>query len=363
MLPPMSLVGPGVDSCGDDGLHSIAGARPGKWSGSSFVDATASGIAGMNGLCYSFASGNALLQASLAAAEEDDVAIMGARWRPNGAWNTDNVGLFNFASDAGATRHITICLNASTGRIIAKLGTQVGTVLGQSVVGVVAQNQTNYIEAKVVLGDSTNGSVVVRVDRQVVLNLTGIDTKNGGTKTVFDTLTAFSWGFAGVSAYLDDIYLANGLGSANNDFLGSGVVEARRPDGNGNYSQWLGQDGNNTDNYLLVDDPVASPDDDTTYVEEGTVGERDSYAMQNLVSTAGTPKAVVARVCGRYTGGGAENLQIMVRRSATDSDGPTLTLPASYGVRSRIMDIDPIAAGAWTIANVNSMEVGQVAVA
>lgn len=356
----MALVGPGFDSCGDDGLDPRSGARPGKWSGgTSFTSAPEASIAGMSGNCYRHISGNNLLRANLAAAEEDDMMIIGSRFRTDTAWGPTH-GLYQFLSDAGATGHVTICVDVIAGKIVARRGSQAGTILGESALGLIAANETHYIEAKVVLHDST-GSVVVRLDNQVVLNLTGIDTKNAGTKTVFDTLFAFSWGISGASCWQDDIYMVNGLGGVNDDFLGSGVVEARRASGNGNYSQWLGQDGNNTDNYLLVDDPTIA-DDDTTYVEEDTVGERDSYVMQDLVSTAGTPKGVVVRVCGRYTGGGAENIQLFVRRGS-DSDSPTLTLPASYGVRSWIMDIDPIAAGAWTIANINSMEVGQEAVA
>lgn len=349
-----------MDSCGDDGFHYP---RSGKWTYTIVANGTVSGIAGMSGRCFTISSGSDGIYQDLTASQEDDVLIMGARFQAHGGtFANDNAALFVFSSDAGTTPHVSICINATAGRILAKRGNNLGTELGRSADGLFSQLQTHYLEAKVVLHDTT-GSVQVRLNRQVILNLTNVDTKNGGTKTVFDRGNIFHWSTMGNNIYLDDLYLCNGLGSVNNDFLGSGTVEARRPNGNGNYSQWTGSDGNSTDNYLLVDDPAPNPDDDSTYVEEATTNERDSYTMEDLVATTGTPKAVAVRCLARYTGGGAENMKLFVRRSSTDSDGPTLTLASSYRVENLILNEDPIAAGAWTIANINSMECGQQAVA
>ena len=57
----------------------------------------------------------------------------------------------------------------------------------------------------------------------------------------------------------DDLYICDGTtvpGEPVNDFLGDVRVDTLYPNGNGNSSQWVGQDANSTDNYLNVDDTL-----------------------------------------------------------------------------------------------------------
>ena len=82
-----------------------------------------------------------------------------------------------------------------------------GTVLGTTATGLIAINTWYYIELQVVLSD-TVGVVNLTIDGTSRLALTSQDTKNAGTKTVFDTMSLV--GITGVTAKFDDLYRGHG---------------------------------------------------------------------------------------------------------------------------------------------------------
>ena len=126
-------------------------------------------------------------------------------------------------SDAGATAHLTfLCL--VTGAIEVRRGsTTVGPVIGTSAAAVLTANAWNYIEIRARVHD-TAGHVYVRVNGADVLTLDPVDTKQGGTKTVVDTVRIGN--NDDVVTLYDDLYLRTGGGEA---FLGDiGAVPAGR---------------------------------------------------------------------------------------------------------------------------------------
>ena len=112
-----------------------------------------------------------------------------------------------------------------------------------------------------------------------------MDTKNAGTKTVFDSVPVdrFDQHRSANAAIYDDFYLMTGSGDTP---LGDIVIETLYPNGNGNANQFVGSDGDSTNNYLLVNEtgaPVTS-----SYVADSTSGHQDMYALTDLVTSAGT---------------------------------------------------------------------------
>ncbi len=90
------------------------------------------------------------------------------------------------------------------------------------------------------------------------------------------------------------------------------------PDGNGNYADWDGSDGNQVDNYLLVDEV---PPSDADYVETNVVDRLDSYTMTTFVlGTGQTIVAVIPIVRGQREGI-TEELALGTRYSGTDLIG------------------------------------------
>lgn len=212
----------------------------------------------------------------------------------------------------------------------------------------------HYIEVKVKIADS-GGTVELRQDGVTRLTYTG-DTQNGGVANV-DRI-AWASRINGLAHRLDDVYILNEQGSVNNDFLGDTRCYPLYPNGNGNYSQLVGSDGNSTDNYLLVDEsPIPSSAD---YVGSATVGDKDSYAFEDLPVSVGTIRGVETRVFAAKTDTGTKQIRALIRRSATDANGADHALADSaYVTFQDMFEQDPHAGpGAWTIANVNGTEFG-----
>ena len=261
------------------------------------------------------------------------------------------VGLFG---DDFATRHIHIDLTAA-GRLQVKRST---TILGQTDVDTISAGEWHYIELEVLLSD-TVGEVKLRVDGKTPggwTDLTNADTKNGGTATVFNGVKFEPNGGTNPLAYYDDIYVANGAGTVNNGLLGDVRVYPLLPNGNGNYSQLVGQDADSTDNYLNVDE--TTPDGDTTYNESSTDGEKDTYTFEDLPITTGDIKGVQVSAYARKDEAAAKSVRIVHRRGTTDVNGDDKTLQTTFNNHDQIWDEDGVATAAWTITNVNSSEFG-----
>jgi hypothetical protein len=339
----MMLVGVGLESF-DDGLTLVGG----KWTNASINGiASAGGISGNYAL---FGNGANVLESALLSTEESDECAIGCHvYYPTGT--QEDAFTIRFRADGGATLHVYILVTAQ-GRVQAYLGD--GTLLGESEPNVIAHDTWHFMETKVILSDAA-GEVEVNVDGENVLFLGGIDTKNGGTATDFDTLSLNGGGGA-TSMLVDNVYMLNADGGVNDDLLGPLIVEVLIPNGAGDQTDWAAVGA--ATNWEAVE----TSDGDTSYVETATATDADTYGFSDLVAAAGAIPGVVLRHLARYDGAVSVNIEQRVRRTATDSDGDTKILSSSYSVFSRIMDEDPIAAAAWSIANVNASQFGQVAV-
>jgi hypothetical protein len=231
--------------------------------------------------------------------------------------------------------------------------TRNGTVLGTGT-AVLQPNVWYYIEFKCTISDAA-GVAVVRVNGVTDINLSSVDTKNTANATADQVQLGGGGPSVNANVDWDDLYINDNAGSTNNDFLGDVRVEAIFPSGNGNSSVLVGSDGNSTDNYLLVDE--AAPNGDTDYVESSTVGDKDTYAYGNMATTAGTVFAVQTVPYARKTDAGVRSIVSVARLSATETDGPAQTLSTTYQYLPDIRETKP-GGGAWTITDVNNVELG-----
>lgn len=287
----------------------------------------------------------------------DATVVVGAACQRDGVGNTFYVA--QLLSDNGSTIHVTVTLNVSTGVLTAYRGAGNGTVLGTATLSgpALLPATWGYWEVKAVLSD-TVGEVHVRFNSAAVLDVTGVDTKNGGTKTVFDSL-CFPCS-NGVNTYFDDMYVVTGSGSAPTDFLGDCKVQTLYPNGNGDFSQMVGSDADSVNNYALVNE--TGPPNTTSYVESATVGGRDFYAMGDLSGLPGTASVLAVQVsawCNNADGGSARTAKLGVRQgtSETLSSGQALTAVTFLPVRG-IFTADPASGTGWSQSGVNSMQAG-----
>jgi hypothetical protein len=208
------------------------------------------------------------------------------------------------------------------------------------------------------LSHASAGTIEVQINGVTEIGpLTGKDTlvsDNGVSALILGSIVPNS---TIPSIDFDDVYIADTAGSFNNDFLGDVQVKMLKPNGNGNSSQFTGSDADSTDNYLLVDDGAA-PDEDTTYVEDGVTGEKDTYTYENTPSGITSIKAVNVKTLGKKTTGGANDLKAVARSSGTETDSANIGLTTSYTMQPAIYEVDPNTSAAWGVSAFNSAEFG-----
>lgn len=216
---------------------------------------------------------------------------------------------------------------------------------------------TTYIEVKVLLHASA-GTVDIRFNGASVLSLTGLDTQNGGTVGwdefgighisigVNDTTT---WDY-------DDLYVCDGSGGVNDDFLGDVAITPIYPNGTGTHSD--GTPSTGADQYAVVDETPMNGD--TDYNTLAAVADRDSFAFPNAPVASATILGVQVRTQARLDSGGTAGLKAMTRIGGTDYDGAEGAVGGSYTVHRQIWDVKPSDATAWVDTDINAAEFGYV---
>jgi hypothetical protein len=221
---------------------------------------------------------------------------------------------------------------------------------GRSAGGILFAGVETFLEVRI--KDTTEIEVRANGNPTPVLNLSGSFAVYSTTDKVVliggatGTRDFSAWTYIQVDA------------TAPNDFLGHYRFGCLDADGNGNQSDFNGSDGNQTDNYLLIDDGF-TPDDSTTYVESATVNDVDTYSMDDLPTPALSIIAVCPVIRAVKTDAGTRALTAVIRSGGADYDGAVEQfLSTSYAGYREAFLVDPDTAAAWDEAGVNAMEVG-----
>ena len=312
---------------------------------------TATGIALVTGRTGANAaqinSSGDLLRWTFPAADEHATFIVGAAILATVSGGT-RTGVIALRGDDAATSHLTVDLT-STGQLRIMRG---AVELAITDPNTVPTGVWTYVELYATLSD-TVGVVKLAVNGTTIVNLTNQDTKNAGTATVFDTVDFDP--SAGDFNY-DDVYVANGAGTVNNDLLGDMRVYAVLPTGNGTHSQMTGSDGNSTDNYLLVDE--ATPNDATDWVEGDAAGTKDTYLFADLPTATGVVRGVEVRAHAAKSDVGDKTVAVVHKQGAVETVGTAQVLSTTYDTYPQLWETDPSDSIAWTVAKVNSSEFG-----
>lgn len=291
---------------------------------------------------------------TLAVSDESDTLIVGMAFYGDRTGGDTYLATIRLMSDAAATTHLTFGFyNDGTTAGYVKRGDTSGTLISNFTA--IPYHSWTYIEVKAKLHDST-GTWEVRYNGNVIGSGSSVDTKNGGTKTTFDTVYIGFGGDGNDQCKIDDIYVCNNAGSVNNDFHGDCRIEALYPNGNGTSSQFTGSDGNSTDNYLLVDEAGAPGTAD--YVQDNVAGHRDTYALANLTTTTGTVYGVQGVHYVAKSDAGTVSVKPAILSSSSLAYGSTLSPGTTYAGLTQLAETDPATATAWTISGVNAAECG-----
>lgn len=248
--------------------------------------------------------------------------------------------------DNGATAHLSLTFNAVGVYLQAgAYGTTIATYTGSFL-----PNAWYYFEMWVQLATS-GGRCQVRLNGNQIIDYTG-NTMNGGTNTTVDSFQ-IGTSNSSIGDYYDDIYVCDATGTTNNTFLGDIRVQTLLPTAAGSSTQLTPTGSAN--NYANVNDV---PDATSTYNSSTTIGNRDTYAMGDLLASTGTIFGIQDNIHAFKTDAGSANMKPAILSGATLAYDPKLVLSASNQWTSAIRETDPNTSAAWTVAGLNAVEFG-----
>jgi hypothetical protein len=229
-----------------------------------------------------------------------------------------------------------------------------GTVLATST-AVPTFGAWNHLEVKVTI-DDTVGAYELRLNGTNILSATGVDTKQTANTTA-DRVNVGSFSQAGgTTCAIDDYYILDTSGAANNNFLGDVKCISVLPSANGANTGLTTSTG--TNHAALVDENPAN--DDTDYNESASVGVKDTYDMAALTGSWASINGVQVNMVARKDDAGARSLCSVIRSAGSDFDGAAQTISStSFLTYREIAELDPGTAAAWAnAAAVDAAEFG-----
>lgn len=278
----------------------------------------------------------------------------------SGNGNDLTANLFGIYGDNGVTGHMYI-RRLSNNSIAAyrgdpnagMLSSPSGTLIASTAAGTLDGNW-HYVEVFATI-NATTGQLIVKVDGIQVINFTG-NTKNGGTSTNIDTIR-FRTGRYLTSPNsvisIDDLYVCDATGTANNTFLGDVRVQSMVPSGAGSSTQLTPTGSAN--NYANAGD---IPYNDTTYNSSSTVGQRDTYALSDLAVGTTTVLATQSVAHMQKSDAGTANAKVALKSGASVYYDTTQSLGTSPAAYTQLRETDPATSAAWTVGNANNLEAG-----
>ena len=214
-----------------------------------------------------------------------------------------------------------------------------------------------YFEVKVIYSGASPINIhgTVRVNGQTIIDAAGVSTGINSTQLIIQAAKSDYFGFSpqigSGNITFDDIYVCDGTGSTNNDFIGDVKILAVYPRLD-NTTQWS---GGATPQFSLVNEHI--PDDDTTYISSSTANQISDFFFDMISSFTGTVPGVQYLIYARKDDEGTRSIKHTVD-GAPPMGVPEEFLADLYVYYHIPFDTDPIANAAWTVANFNSRKFG-----
>ena len=216
------------------------------------------------------------------------------------------------------------------------------SLLSSTSAGVFPDLQWFYFEMKLVV-HATAGEVVMKINEEVVMNETGIDTQyTAGDYTRLLYFTSINYER---NIYYDDMYVDD------SQFHGDCRVRTFMPTSNG-YTNFTPSTGSNYEN---VDE--TTPDEDTTYNEASDDGDKDSYGITSSIN--GPIIGVQLNNYARKTGDLIVKTKDLVKSGGTDYlSTEEKNQSTSYDYTVSMWENDPDTSSPWTQAGLDAAEFG-----
>lgn len=214
-----------------------------------------------------------------------------------------------------------------------------------------------YIQLKVLVSN-TVGTCEVRV--RDCTNAVNIDVSDL-TFTNVDTrrLTQNGWDGFRISCGnvdVEDLYIADGSGSYNNDFLDDTAIDALIAQADsvaaGFNHGWTRSTGSDQGANVAKTTPAATP-----YNSTATIDAKDTYQLPSMDSTGGT-RAVKANFYAWKTDNVPRQIVPVFRVAGADYEGTAIDVPANPEYLTQILETNPLSGAPWTNLDVAALELG-----
>jgi hypothetical protein len=167
---------------------------------------------GVTGVCGAITGSGAAAWA-IPVVSQTDTITMGFRWQCSAVDTNRSIIQLRTDTDTGGT-NVTLLRCTASGQLNVVAGGTAGATLFLTAAGLVVAATWYYLELRVRMHD-TLGFAELRLDGVLVGSAYNVDTRPGGTKTVFDSVSLQGAGTSTTNRF-DDLYIATDGG----DFLG-----------------------------------------------------------------------------------------------------------------------------------------------
>jgi hypothetical protein len=248
-------------------------------------------------------------------------------------------------------RHV---VNATTGTVSVQRGT---TTVATSTDVIVADTYA-YHEFKHIV-DNTTGVLEARMNGVVIATFTG-DTQDTGNATASSIrCNPITGSYTGQTQKYDDIYICNGDGTVNNDYLAGTTspyftVDYLMPNGAGTTTEWTPNENTNWQNV----DGITSMIDGTSYNSTAIQDEIDTYALSGMSAAVGTIAGIRWISATKDEAVGNTALKRVIRISGANYFGSAFDPTTSYAFTTEIIESSPATSVAFTEGEVDGAEAG-----
>jgi hypothetical protein len=238
----------------------------------------------------------------------------------------------------------------STGQLILKAGSGVGTVLSTSDPCVLAGSYQHF-ECRY---EEATGSFEARINGVTRISVVGAAVIAGPTAQV--QIGTSGQGTFGYPAYMgvDDLYAWDDSSGGAADFIGDKKVYTRFPASDGTFQDWIPSVG--ADGYAMLDNnPPNDAVDYLTALNVGSAEDRSEFGIApfpvEVVSVAGV---VIATRLFKTDAGDAK-VQVGVISGAAEALGEEHALSMAPTWYHDVFETDPNTATVWSLAAVNAL--------
>jgi hypothetical protein len=210
-------------------------------------------------------------------------------------------------------------------------------------------NTWNYLELYTIAGQASNGTAIVRVNGVTVINRPSIITSNAAAYSS----VSIGPSYENLAYWLDDFYVCDNTGTANNNFLGDIKIVTLMPNGAGSSTQF-NPVGAPT-NWQAVS--PAAPQGDLSYVTDATAGDKDLYTIPSITGS-GIVCGVQLSMYARKDDAGSRSISGVVSLESTTAQGDSIALGSSYHIYTEQFQVNPATGTAWTYPDINQLQIG-----